>query len=224
MRWINSIDQSINFVIQLVLITWSGKLWRSQRHFSLRALRNLGFGKSKFEGKIYEEMKYMTDKMDNGSGESTIKIKQLVGPSVSNVIMLMTTGQRYDFDHPIRQNMDRLFLTDRSTSVFFNFYSLFSHFTYTFRFLIGLIPEFIIPQMKEFINYLPDLLTRITHERLQVIDKMNDHELSEQGDCFIDSYLKHMKLLTTSNDENHVEERQFFTGNQLLLKTIFVLE
>ena len=126
-------------------------MWRSQRNFSLRTLRNLGFGKSKFEGRIHEEMKYMTEKMDATTGP--IQIKRFLGPSVSNVIMLMTIGQRYDFDHPIRQKIDKLFLADRSNS-FFNFYSMASHFTDTLKFLISLIPDFVIPDMKEFVSYL----------------------------------------------------------------------
>lgn len=183
-------------------------MWRSQRNFSLRTLRNLGLGKSKFEGRIHEEIKYMVEKMDSKSGP--IQIKRFLGPSVSNVIMLMTIGQRYDFDHPIRQKIDKLFLADQSNSIF-NFYSIASHFTDTLKFLISLIPDFVIPDMKEFVSYLPDLLARITKERMEMIDKMSEYELSEESDSFIDSYLKHHKLLNSSTDEEDVEERKHFS-------------
>ena len=183
-------------------------MWRSQRNFSLRTLRNLGFGKSKFEGRIHEEMKYMVEKMDATTGP--IQIKRLLGPSVSNVIMLMTIGQRYDFDHPIRQKMDNFLLADRSNS-FFNFYSMASHFTDTLKFLISLVPAFVIPDMKEFVSYLPDLLTRITSERMEIVEKMSEHELSEESDSFIDSYLKHYKLFNSSTDEEHLEEKKYFS-------------
>lgn len=153
-------------------------------------------------------MKYMVEKMDTTTGP--IPIKRFLGPSVSNVIMLMTIGQRYDFDHPIRQKMEKLFLADRSIS-FFNFYSIASHFTETLKFFISLIPDFVIPDMKEFVSYLPNLLTRITNERMEIVEKMNEHELSEESDSFIDSYLKHYKLLNSSTDEEHVEERKYFS-------------
>lgn len=200
--------QLLVLTFRLVLVTWSGKLWRSQRNFSLRTLRNLGFGKSKFEGRIHEEMKYMVEKMD--ATKDPIQIKRFLGPSVSNVIMLMTIGQRYDFDHPIRQKIDKLFLADRSNS-FFNFYSIASHFTHTLKFLISLIPDFVIPEMKEFVAYLPNLLTRITNERMEMVEKMSEHELSGESDSFIDSYLKHFKLLNSSTDEENVEERKYFS-------------
>ena len=179
----------------------------------MRTLRTLGFGKSKFEGKIHDEMKYMTDKMDNDSSEEGLLIKKFLGPSVSNVIMLMTIGQRHDFEHPIRQTIDKIFLADRSSDFIFNFFSIPSHFTDAVRFLISLIPDFVIPNVKRFVNYVPNLLSKVTHERLQVVDQMSEHELSEPGENFIDTYLKHMKMLKTSDDQDQQEEKQYFTGN-----------
>lgn len=166
----------------------------------------------------------MMDKIDEESNE--IRIKRFLGPSVSNVIMLMTIGKRYDFDHPVRQTIDKIFLADRSsTSTFFTFFSIGSHFTDTIRFLINLIPTFIIPDLKTFATYLPDYLTEVTRERQEVVEQMSEHELSEQSDCFIDAYLKHTKIIRGSSDESHQEEKKYFTGNDCpkVIEPLFII-
>lgn len=152
----------------------------------------------------------MTDKMEEESCSTGIRIKSYIGPSVSNVIMLMTIGLRYDFDHPIRQTIDKIFLADRSND-FVNFFSIPSHFVDLVRFLISLIPDFVIPDMKLFTNYVSELTAKVTRERMVVIDGMTDYELSEQGDCFIDSYLKHMKIRQKS-ETDETNENMYFTG------------
>lgn len=191
-------------------------MWKSQRNFSLRTLRNLGLGKSKFEGRIHEEVQYMINLMNQEIQTHTtgIQIKRLLGPSVSNIIMLMTMGKRYDFDHEVRQTLDRLILKDNSkdySNSIINFY-VASHFTSTFKFIIESLPTFLVSEMREFMNYLPNMITKFTHERKVIVDQMSDYELGEESDHFIDAYLKHLKMLETSTHEDHVGERQFFTG------------
>lgn len=60
-------------------------------------------------------------------------------------------------------------------------------------------------------SYLPNLLSRITRERMGVVDKMSEHELSEQADSFIDSYLEHYRMLKCSKDKEHIEEKKYFS-------------
>lgn len=156
-------------------------------------------------------MQYMIDKIDNASNGREIDIKHFVGPSVSNVIMLMTIGQRYDFDHPIRQNVDKIFLAGYNRAALINFFNIQSHFPDVMRFVISITPTFLIPNLKRFATFMPDLLNKATEERIQVVEQMSEYELNEAGDTFLDSYLKYMKLIQNSENETSRYEKQFFT-------------
>lgn len=48
--------QSSNYSPDLGIIDTSGALWKDQRRFSLRVLRDFGLGKNKMQERILEEM------------------------------------------------------------------------------------------------------------------------------------------------------------------------
>lgn len=183
----------------LELTSWNGKLWKNQRGFTLRSLRNLGFGKSKFEGKIHEELKYMTDKIDEASKKSVgakleappIRILSFLGPAISNTIGMMTIGLRYDYDHEIRKNIDSVFNSDQ-TSVGFSFFSWTSYFPEILG-LIFLLPTPSAKRSKFFFTYVVDYIRSIIKEKKRAIDSMDSVELAEESDNFADVYLKRLK-------------------------------
>lgn len=203
----------------LDLTTWAGKQWKNQRGFALRSLRNLGFGKSKFEGKIHEEIKYMIDKIDETIEKSGAKkndantinetemlsIKSFLGPAISNTIGIMVTGLRYAYDHPIRKNMDAVFLGDQTG---LHFLGLASCFPDLFKIFL-LLPTSASKQAKMMFSYLSELFKPMLLERQVAIDA----ESSEESDNYVDIYLKRLKEIRESVAPTGEED--FFSGKLL---------
>ena len=152
----------------------------------------------------------MIEKINESSGKG-FWVKRYLGPSVSNVISLMAIGKRWDYEHEVRSTIDKIFLADNSNTQF-NYYSAGSHFTFTIKFFVDLIPAFLIPDLKRMVTFLPNLITKITREQKEIVDQMSDRELSEPSHSFIDAYLKHLKVLETTTDEKQLEEKQYFAG------------
>lgn len=179
----------------LVLISWSGDLWKSQRRFSLKTLRNLGFGKRSFEGKIIDEIEYLFRKVDMESenGRKPMKMNKLLTPAVSNVVSQMVNGVRYDYDHKTRLKLDSIFLRELPIQKYFTFTSYVSFFGGVFRLffntlsLLGIGKEMTEPN--DFINaYMDECIE--DHEK-------NPKEDEDQMD-FIDMYFKEINQPTDS--------------------------
>ena len=97
------------------LISWNGEEWKEQRKFALRIFKQLGVGKKVVEEKIHDEIDYLFGQIGKqqkqlGTEKEGILMNPLLGPSASNVITLLVSGKRFDFDHPTRRVLDDSFL------------------------------------------------------------------------------------------------------------------
>ena len=97
------------------LISWNGEEWKEQRKFSLKIFKQLGVGKEIVEEMIHEEIDYLFGQIEKqqkqlDTEKEGVLMSPLLGPSASNVITLLVSGKRFDFDHPTRKALDDSFL------------------------------------------------------------------------------------------------------------------
>lgn len=161
----------------------------------------------------------MTDKIDDANEESgakkndantinatgTLPIKSFLGPAISNTIGIMVTGLRYEYDHPIRKNMDAVFLGDQTGLHFLGFASCFPDL---FKILL-LLPTPASKQARRMFSYLSELFKPMFLERQVAIDA----ESSEESDNYVDIYLKRLKEIRES--VTPTGEEDFFSGKLL---------
>lgn len=159
----------------------SGSIWKGQRRFSLKTLKNLGFGKKEFDSKINEEVEYLCEKIDDYNQESLL-VKSLIGPSVSNVISLIVFGQRYNFDHPIRRMFDSFWIVDPKDNQF-NFTSFHGYFPKIVRFLAAVFKSETIDSVKK----LHQNITQHMKELIEDRDEKYDEQIRPKN--FIDCYI-----------------------------------
>ncbi|KAF8792511.1 Cytochrome P450 2U1 like protein [Argiope bruennichi] len=85
----------------------NGMPWRDQRRFSLRLLRDLGFGKSKLDEMIREELDEVLEHFSESKGQPMF-VRPILAPSMSNNIASLIYGRRMKYDDPDRIFLDRV--------------------------------------------------------------------------------------------------------------------
>jgi len=76
-----------------------GPIWAEQRRFTLRTLRDFGFGKAKMEDLINEEVEVFNEELKSYGGEP-IDIAGKLNLPILNSLWKITVGQRFDYDDP----------------------------------------------------------------------------------------------------------------------------
>ncbi|RWS07435.1 Cytochrome P450 18a1-like protein [Dinothrombium tinctorium] len=99
--------KALEFILDIA--TESGNVWKEQRRFAFRTLRDLGFGKQVMESNIKDEINHFLQEIDKQEDE-LIDLEKLLTPSVSNNICYLVFGRRYDYDDPMRKRMDNILL------------------------------------------------------------------------------------------------------------------
>uniref|UniRef100_A0A8C5QA23 Cytochrome P450 n=1 Tax=Leptobrachium leishanense TaxID=445787 RepID=A0A8C5QA23_9ANUR len=74
----------------------NGERWRQIRNFTLRNLRELGFGKKSFEEKIQEEAQYVVEELKKLKGKP-YDVTKLFMEAISNVLFSIIFGSRYEY-------------------------------------------------------------------------------------------------------------------------------
>jgi len=75
------------------------KVWADQRRFTLRTLRDFGFGKTGMEEMIQEEVSLFKACINKNKGEPFDFINQYNLP-ILNALWRVTSGERFDYDDP----------------------------------------------------------------------------------------------------------------------------
>ena len=79
----------------------SAEKWREVRRFTLKTLRDLGFGKSASEEAILEESKLLMESIKenlNGKNSGIVDIEKQINCAGLNVIWNMVAGYRFQFN------------------------------------------------------------------------------------------------------------------------------
>ncbi|KAM3916475.1 cytochrome P450 2W1-like [Leptodactylus fuscus] len=81
----------------------NGEMWKVSRRFMLSILRDLGMGKKPIEGRIIEELQFLSAKIQSYNGKPFgNKVFYLAPP---NITYGMLFGRRFDYDNPTFQRL-----------------------------------------------------------------------------------------------------------------------
>lgn len=183
---------------KLFFITGNGEEWKEQRKFALRILHHLGVGKQEVEEKILDEIDDLIKGIDKVS-DKPVDVHRRLGSSISNVVTLLITGKRYEYEHPTRVMIDDSFLP-RGNGVRPNIFSYLFYMPIISQ--VGkLLP---LPPLKALNKRSTKVMAFMNDE----IKRMRDSFDPKTGDptCFIEAYLKEMAETTTGKyfDESHL--------------------
>lgn len=89
------------------IVSASGASWKQQRNFAVSKLREFGFGKRNFESSISEEIENLINFINNQKSKP-FDASNIIHTSISNNVMAITVGRRFDYDDPKFQHFVRL--------------------------------------------------------------------------------------------------------------------
>ncbi|CAL1262447.1 unnamed protein product, partial [Larinioides sclopetarius] len=81
--------------------------WKEQRRFTLHMLRDLGFGKTRMEQHMREEILELRDILVKNEGKP-VNLSNLLASSMSNNVASLVFGRRMEFSDPQRQKLNQL--------------------------------------------------------------------------------------------------------------------
>ncbi|CAL8107080.1 unnamed protein product [Orchesella dallaii] len=84
----------------LGLVNSFGEPWEQLRRFTLRQLRDFGFGKSSMETLIMNEVTEFIDGLDASNGKSIDNIQHRFSVAVVNALWTIVSGERYSHQDP----------------------------------------------------------------------------------------------------------------------------
>ena len=107
------------------IIFHSGSEYRELRRFTLKTLRDLGFGKQSSEEIILEECECMkkciTKMIDESDG--VLDLDKLFNKAALNVVWNVTAAERFDYDDKKMENLYKI----SCLSYFYIFIKIFHH-------------------------------------------------------------------------------------------------
>ena len=71
----------------------NGQEWQEQRRFTLRNLRDFGFGKTSMEGLIHEEVEKMVEMLSQDTGKPT-QLSLKLNIAIINALWKILTGEK----------------------------------------------------------------------------------------------------------------------------------
>ena len=187
------------------LISWNGEEWKEQRKFALRVFKQLGVGKTVVEEKIHEEIDYLFEQIEKQQKKLDISkegvlMNPLIGPSASNVITLLVSGKRFDFDHPTRKVLDDSFL-ERDDGKLGGSLGIINYLVPVMKLML-LIPSIQLKESLEKFEYVKNYIKSQMEHYRKTFDAQSDEALN-----FIQAYQQEMSNENVSGkyfDEEHL--------------------
>ena len=169
----------------------SGSEWKQQRSFTLSKLRDFGFGKRSFEASVSEEVEIFLNLIESQKGKP-FDVSSMIQTSISNNVMSVTVGRRFDHDDPTFKHFVHLLNENAKNSALAG--------PLNFAPFLKKIPgdPFGAKQISNNVRQTFEFFRKEIHEHRQSLDENNIRD-------FIDVY-----LLKIRDDET--KEKPDFTG------------
>ncbi|CAL1272909.1 unnamed protein product [Larinioides sclopetarius] len=157
-------------------------MWQEQRRFVIHSLKDLGLGKTKIEDQQQDEINHFLEVLRSFKGEPIDLVAPLT-PSMSNNIVSLIFGKRYDYDEPERKSLDEnleevsKIIGQTAVHIFFPW---IKHIPFLLNWL-GLEKGYKIFSVSE------NIFRKELEEHKKTLDKRNIRD-------FIDSYLVEMEV------------------------------
>ncbi|KAF8793939.1 Cytochrome P450 2G1 like protein [Argiope bruennichi] len=162
--------------------------WKEQRRFSLHMLRDLGFGKTRMEEHIKEEIIELLQRISEYDGKP-VKHSYLLEPSMSNNVSFLVFGKRLKYNDPERENLDR-FVREVARLIGATSWQVF------FPWLGAFMRKFKLGQNGELSKLLGELKEYIRKELKQHEETLDPNNIRD----FMDGYL--LEIQKKSHDPN----------------------
>ncbi|XP_039551127.1 cytochrome P450 2B15-like [Pimephales promelas] len=91
-----------------VVLANYGPLWKDHRRFALMTMRNFGLGKQSMEERILGEISHIVAYLNKNAG-GTVNPQNMFHQLASNVIGLVLSGSRFDYNNTFLQSFVQLF-------------------------------------------------------------------------------------------------------------------
>ncbi|XP_068246942.1 cytochrome P450 2L1-like [Palaemon carinicauda] len=200
----------------LGILGTSGDVWKNQRRFTLRALKDLGFGRHSLEPVMQCELVDLGQHLATRQKEK-VAVGLLFNNSIINVIWAMVMGKRFSHgDERLTELADKV---NKMLQTFDPFNPALN-----FRIIKKLFPNLEI--FKKVDGYMKDLLHFIEE---QMIIYEADAESAESDSSYMGAYLNEMKECASNNKEtplsmNHLKANileLFIAGSETTASTMW---
>ncbi|KAG7170300.1 Methyl farnesoate epoxidase-like 2 [Homarus americanus] len=197
----------------LGILSTNGDTWKTQRRFTLRTLKDFGFGKQSLEPIIREELEELMADLTLQEGQK-VQVKSLFDRSIINVLWATVTGKRFSL-----ADTRLVKLSNKVSSMMQNFKPF--HPAFRWRWVRKFFPNLKIFKITE--GYIVDILGFIEEELESFQEKLNSGcEVSRNS--FVGAYLQEMKAAIEEKESD--EEGEGCVNHSLLhihhLKAIVV--
>ena len=194
------------------VIFTQGKFWTEQRRFTLRALKDFGFGKASMEDTIMDEVDKLCDEVKKFVGQP-FNLQRRVNVSVLNALWSLLVGEKFQLDDPklleIVDVMDEMLRNTGASGAL----ATMLPFPEMLRWpiinrLFGLNQEKDI----QILNKMTVLVEKYVEEHKSTLDEDNIRD-------FLDAYLVEIQKHETDTESSFYQER----GHYMLLNLMIDL-
>jgi len=180
----------------------NGQEWQEQRRFTLRNLRDFGFGKVSMEGLIQEEVEKCVEMLSQEAGKVT-QLSLKLNIAILNALWKLLTGEKLDYDSSKSKE-----IVERFNEMFRN--SNIGGLIRVFPWLKHIIPGYIgYTNMKKVNETVQAMVEESYKAHLDTFDPENIRD-------FTDAYIKQQL------DSEH-DDKSSFNGNRGKLNFISIL-
>lgn len=179
--------------------------WRAAKRFTMKALKSLGFGRSTFEPQMHYEIDYFLKGIEDESKKGPVTVAKFAGPAASNIISLITLGERYNYGSPQRLMFDSIFIrpleTHKGRPVYFGAVSFMKWARW--------LAHFNIYNMKFLKNFQ---LTAKGYVEKRVKEVKKQYDVNEQPTNYIEYFIREVH----ENKNNPDFEMKYFKDSDMV--------
>ncbi|XP_063284969.1 cytochrome P450 2W1-like isoform X1 [Pelobates fuscus] len=167
----------------------NGEVWKVTRRFTLSILRDLGMGKRSIEGRIIEELQFLSEFIKSFNGEPFQKNVFTNAPP--NIIYGMLFGRRFDYSNPTFKKMvglldDIVILIGSTPALFSNVFPALKYVLRTPSIILNTIAELNVILKRQFEEAKSSLSENdsTTYVEAFMQKDLNENKTEENGKIF----------------------------------------